>query len=254
MTLRFAYSSLPWKGKDLELHLGQLAVNGWEGWETRESLDDLGTPARITRICALAGIEIAAVTGPNVSVGEGELLSQERCKRRIEFAADCGVGLFMSKGPAHGETTPSTDAELDRIAGLYEALAEHGERLGVRVAWHPHVNHFVDSLQEWDRFLSRLQRCGLCLDMAHVVLWGFDPAQAARDHVDRLAYAHLHDNLTRDNTAGDLGDGPMCDYGLFLRTLEDVGFDGWVVAVSGGIRDPVESMRVNRQYLRSVGF
>ena len=46
----------------------------------------------------------------------------------------------------------------------------------------------------------------------------------------------------------------MCDYGLFLRTLEEAGFDGWVVAVSGGTRDSVESMKINRAYLRSVGY
>jgi len=252
--VRFAYSSLPWKGKDLEYNLGMLAENGWEGWETRESLDQLGTPARLRRVCADAGIEIAAVSGPNVSSAHDAQESLERCMRRIEFAAECGAGLFMSKGPAHGPVSPTTDAELDLIASHYDTLAEHGQKMGVKVAWHPHVNHFVDSEAEWDRFLQRLTTCKLCLDMAHVVLWGFEPSQAARDHANRLAYVHLHDDLTRDNTAGDLGDGPMCDYGDFLRTLEEVGFHGWIVTVSGGTRDPLESMKLNREYLRSIGF
>ena len=253
VTLRFAYSSLPWRGLNLERNLGRLAETGWEGWETRESLDVLGTPTRILRVCADAGIEIAAVSGPNVSDSRDDP-AQQICKRRIEFAADCGVGLFMTKGPAHGEGKPTSDADLDRVAAVYEDLAEHGQRFGVTVAWHPHVNHFVDSEAEWDRFLQRLRLCRLCLDMAHVVLWGFDPAQAARTHAGRIAYVHLHDKLGRDNEAGDLGDGPMCDYGTFLRALEQVSFGGWVVTVSGGTRDPVESMKVNRAYLRSVGF
>jgi sugar phosphate isomerase/epimerase len=46
----------------------------------------------------------------------------------------------------------------------------------------------------------------------------------------------------------------MCDYGDFLRTLEEVGFHGWIVTVSGGTRDPLESMKLNREYLRSIGF
>jgi sugar phosphate isomerase/epimerase len=253
MTLRFAYSSLPWKGQNLERNLGQLAAKGWQGWETRESLDELGTPKRILRVCADAGIEIAAVSGPNAS-DTCETPTHEICKRRIEFAADCGVALYMTKGPGHGDVQPSSDADLDRVAAVYEDLAEHGERLGVTVAWHPHVNHFVDSEGEWDRFLQRLRRVRLCLDMAHVVLWGFEPVQAARDHADRLAYVHLHDNLSRNNTAGDLGDGPMTDYVAFLRSLEEVGFDGWVVAVSGGTRDAIDSMEINRAYLHSVGY
>lgn len=253
MTLRLAYSSLPWRGRNLEGNLGHLAENGWEGWETRESLDELGTPARIQRVCADAGIEIAAVSGPNVD-GKLDSRAQQMCKRRIEFAADCGVGLYMTKGPGHGDNQPSSDGDLDRVAAVYEDLAAHGDRLGVTVTWHPHVNHFVDSESEWDRFMPRLSRSRLCLDMAHVVLWGFDPAQAARDHAARIAYVHLHDGLTRQNTAGDLGDGPMTDYGEFLRSLEEVGFGGWVVTVSGGTRDPVESMRINRAYLRRLGY
>lgn len=252
MSLRFAYSSLPWRGENLERNLGRLAEHGWEGWETRESLDELGTPTRIQQVCATAGIEITAVSGPNVD-GQLESPAQALCKRRIEFAADCGVGLYMTKGPGRG-TDETTDADLDRIAAVYEDLAEHGERLGVTVAWHPHVNHFVDNEAEFGRFLQRLHRSRLCLDMAHVVLWGFDPAQAARDHAGRIAYAHLHDALGRDNKAGDLGDGPMCDYGEFLQALESTGSDGWVVAVSGGQRDSVESMRINRDYLRTLGY
>lgn len=252
MSLRFAYSSLPWRGENLEANLGRLAEYGWQGWETRESLDQLGTPTRLLRVCADAGVEIAAVSGPNVGA-DLDAPAQELCKRRIEFAADCGVGLYMTKGPGRG-SDDTTDADLDRVAGVYEDLAEHGERLGVTVAWHPHVNHLVDSQAEFEGFMRRLDRCSLCLDMAHVVLWGFDPSQAARDHADRIAYAHLHDALGRDNTAGDLGDGPMCDYGEFLRTLVSTGFDGWVVAVSGGQRDPVESMKINRDYLRALGF
>jgi sugar phosphate isomerase/epimerase len=161
----------------------------------------------------------------------------------------------MTKGPKHPDAPgPTSDDELDQVAALYEDLAEHGANLGVTVTWHPHVNHFVDSETEWRRFLPRLHACRLCLDMSHVVLWGMDPAAAAREHADRIAYVHLHDKLTRDNKAGDLGDGPMCDYQAFLSTVAQVGFSGWVVTVSGGQRDDVEAMRVNRDYLRSIGY
>ena len=80
MSLRFAYSSLPWKGENLESNLERLSENGWQGGETRESLDQLGTPARILRVCANAGIEIAAVSGPNVS-GQLQDPAHELCKR-----------------------------------------------------------------------------------------------------------------------------------------------------------------------------
>ena len=250
MSLRFAYSSLNWLREELERNLALLAPNGWDGWETRESLDCLGTPSRVRRICENEGIEVAAVTGPNVS-READQSGHEISKRRIEFAAELGVGLFMTKGPGHGDVTPTPDEELDRVAAIYDDLAEHGHRLGVSVCFHPHIRHFVDSAEEFSRFVPRLLSCRLCLDMSHLVFWGLDPGQAARDHADRVAYVHLHDWV--DDQPVDLGDGPMCDYRAFLSTVEEL-FSCWVVTCPGGKRSAADSLRINRDYLRGIGF
>ena len=91
MTLRFACSSLTWPDEELERNLALLAPSGYEGWETREPLDLLGPPRRLLRLCADAGIEIAAVTGPNATRSIADPAHQV-CKRRIEYAADLGSG------------------------------------------------------------------------------------------------------------------------------------------------------------------
>ena len=252
MTLRFACSSLTWPHEELERNLALLAPSGYKGWETREPLDFLGPPRRLLGLCADAGIEIAAVTGPNATRSTADPAHQI-CKRRIEYAADLGVRLFMTKGPGHGEVSPSPDAELDGIAAVYEDLAEHGDRLGVSVTWHPHENHFVDSAGEWRRFMRRLKTCRLCLDVMHAVLWGCDPAEAAREFAGRIAYVHLHGRKGKE--PGDLDDGPLCDYGRFLSVLEgELGFSGWVVVLPGGRRPAEESLRRNRGYLRGIGY
>ncbi len=251
MPLRFAYSSLMWPYEELERNLALLVPNGYEGWETRESLDWLGTPQRLRRLCESAGIEVAAVTGPNVSRSTEERAHQI-CKRRIEYAADLGVELFMTKGPSHGEVSPTPSEELACIAAVYEDLAEHGDRLGVTVTYHPHEKHFVDSTDEWRRFMPRLNKCRICLDVMHAVLWEYDPCQAARDFADRIAYVHLHGR--NGETPSDLDDGPLCDYAQFLSTVEQVGFSGWVVVLPGGRRPAEESMRRSREYLRGLGY
>ena len=142
MGLRLAYSSLKWKEQNLETNLRALAEEGFEGWETRESLDWLGTPKRLKKMASDCGIEVAAVSGPNVPATKDQP-AFEINKRRIEFASDLGVPLLMTKGP-RGENNPTPDAGLQQVADMYEELARYGQPLGVTVTYHPHINHFVE--------------------------------------------------------------------------------------------------------------
>ena len=250
MALRWAYSSLKWPLEDLERNLGLLVEHGWEGWETRESLDWLGTPKRLKQMCERIGIEIAAVSGPNVPMSREDHAFTIN-KRRIEYASDLSVRLLMTKGPG-SKDHPTSDEELRRIAGLYNELARHGEPLGVTVCFHPHINHFVDSKEEWVRFMPMLDACRLCMDMSHAVRWGYDPVEATTAYADRISLVHLHDE--KDGEGADLGEGPMCDYAAFLTAIQETGYDDWVVACPGGQKPTEQSIVANRAYLKSIGY
>ena len=251
MPFPLAYSTLHWKDADLEDNLGLLAAAGYRGWEARQSIDWLGTPQRLRQVCRRAGVDIAAVCGPNVSL-DPQTPAQSINKRRIEYAAELEVPLFMTKGPGRLDRT-TTDADLDRMAALYEDLARHAAPLGVTVTFHPHINHLVDSADEWYRFMQRLDTCRLCLDMSHAVHWGLDPLQAVADFAERIAYVHLHD--FKDGEWLELGSGPMCDYKAFLQALEGVEYSGWVTVCPGGAPRPeADKMAINRTYLRGLGY
>lgn len=251
MPFRFAYSALFWQHPDLEKELPAVRHNGYQGWEMRLPLDWVGSAARLQKICRTADVEVAAVCGPNVTL-DIEHPNQQMCKRRIEFAADMGVQTFMTKGPGRGETE-TTDAELDRMAAVYEDLAAYGQTLGVTVTFHPHIRHLVNSWDEWQRFMSRLQQCRLCMDMSHSVHWGRDPVLAVDQFASTIAYVHLHD--FKDGRTVELGQGPMCDYKAFMESLEKIGYDGWVTVCPGEEEGPEqEKMRINRDYLRSIGY
>ena len=250
MALRFAYSSLKWPLQDLEKNLALLVEHGWEGWETRESLDWLGTPKRLSKLCSDIGIKIAAVSGPNVPMSREDQAFQIN-KRRIEYASDLGVPLVMTKGPG-SKDHPTDDVELQRIADLYNELARHGEPLGVTVNFHPHINHFVDSKEEWIRFMPLLDECRLCMDMSHAVRWGYDPVEATQAYGDRISLVHLHDE--KEGEGADIGEGPMCDYAAFLKAVQAVGYDDWVVVCPGGQHPAEKSISSIRKYLGSIGY
>ena len=129
------------------------------------------------------------------------------------------------------------------MAMVYEDLAVYGERLGASVIFDPHINHLVNSEGEWKRFMMRLDACKLCLDISHAV----------RDFAARIAYVHLHD--FKDGKTVELRQGPMCDYPAFMAALEEVGYAGWITVCPGeatGMEE--EKMRVNREYMRIIGY
>lgn len=251
MIYRLAYSGLFWRTPDLAKELDALRIAGWDGWEARQPLDWLGTPFGVRRLCEEFGVDVAAVCGPNATLSV-EDPSHQISKRRIEFAADLGVKTFMTKGPGRGDRE-CTDEELDQMATVYEDLAVYGEKLGVCVTFHPHINHLVNSEEEWKRFMRRLDACKLCMDMSHAVHWGYDPVQAVRDFSARIAYVHLHD--FKDGGTVELGEGPMCDYAAFMAALEAVGYAGWITVCPGEAeRSEEEKMRINREYMRGIGY
>ena len=251
MTFSLAYSTLEWKTPNLQQNLVRLKEAGWKGWETRQSLDWLGSARRVRQLCDGIGIKVAAVCGPNVTLNTADAAHQIN-KRRIEFASDLEVPIFMTKGPGRLDR-PTTDADLDGMADVYEDLATYAQPLGVTVTFHPHINHVVDSADEWKRFMTRLDCCQLCLDMSHAVHWGYDPIQAVYDYRDRISYIHLHDY--KDDESVQLGEGMMCDYPAFLSALSDIGYTGWITVCPGHTNVPEnEKIRVNRAYLKSIGY
>jgi sugar phosphate isomerase/epimerase len=251
MSFPLAYSGLHWQTPNLEQNLVHIREAGWEGWEARQSLDWLGSACRVRRICDAVGIKVAAICGPNVTLSTTDP-DHEINKRRIEFASDLEVPTFMTKGPGRLDS-PTTDDDLDRMAAIYEDLAIYAEPLGVTVTFHPHTGHVVDSADEWKRFMTRLDRCRLCLDMSHAVHWGYDPVQAVYDYRDRMDYVHLHDH--KDGRNVELGEGPMCDFPAFLEALADVSYKNWITVCPGGTaRTDEDKMQINRAYLKSIGY
>ena len=253
MAFPLAYSTLKWKTPNLEQDLALLVEHGWQGWESRQSLDWLGSAKRVSRICRDVGIGISAICGPNATL-EASDETHEMNKRKIEFAADLEVPLFMTKGPGRMDLpTPARDEDLDKMAAVYEDLAEYGRPLGVTVTFHPHINHLVDSEGEFRRFMTRLDTCRFCLDMSHLVLWGMDPVQAVHEYADQIAYVHLHDY--KGDIPSDMGDGPMCDFKAFLKALEEIGYADWITVCPGNTdRTEKQQMEVNRTYMKKLGY
>ena len=123
MAFSFALSTLRWDEPNLEQLLESLHEHGWDGWETRQSLDWLGSAARVKGICNQTGVHVAGVMCASVMI-EPEHSNHEINRRRIEFASDLECKLFVAKGPRRFDHD-TTDEEFDRIADVYEGMAAY---------------------------------------------------------------------------------------------------------------------------------
>lgn len=268
MALKLGFCALHWRQPDLERALPELARAGWNGWECRLPLDWMGPVSRMRRVCADAGMPVA-VMGASGSPDDRDWEHVERNRRRMEYAAELGADafLFMS-GPRPKDRAP-TAAEIRAGAEAADAWADYAGRIGLELTYHIHTNLLVDSIDEWRLYMSCLQKAGLCIDVSHAALWGYDPAQAIRDFYGQLNYMHLQDYASctvrepgRYNPVWvDVGAAACLDFKGVLDTLESKGFRRWVTACPRtpppGGTEAVQSARESvgmREYLRGLGY
>lgn len=190
--------------------------------------------------------------------------------------ADDGSALRRA-APGRGAAVDSLDdAGWDRLARNAERAVALVRAAGLEPTFHHHAGTFVESPEEIDRFLGRVE-IDLTLDTGHLALGGGDPVDAVRRWGHRINHLHLKDvdlaglrsviaagGGMRDVWssgvfvafgAGDLDIAPVMD----AMAARD--FDGWVVveqdvlnapdtAIAAFLRERTADQQTNRDALR----
>jgi inosose dehydratase len=140
----------------------------------------------------------------------------------------------------------------------------------MRPVFHPHAGTCVETRAEIDRLLAGLDPSviGYCPDTGHIAYAGDDPVAAIVDYADRIAHVHIKDvdlaalTRARENRVDflevvrlgvftALGQGGA-DLGRALRTLRDVGYDGWLVVEQDAAARPLEDAIASRRFVERV--
>ncbi|NSX53661.1 TIM barrel protein [Parasulfitobacter algicola] len=147
---------------------------------------------------------------------------------------------------------------------------------GLTVGIHAHAGGFMDFEPELERLLDEVDEniLKICFDTGHHSYAGFDPVAFMKRHIGRISYMHFKDidpdvkartvaNRTDFYKACgqgifcNLGDGDV-DFPAVRQVLLDAGFDGWCTVEQdcdpNGNTSPVEDAKLNRAYLKSIGF
>jgi inosose dehydratase len=129
--------------------------------------------------------------------------------------------LVIGGGPPASVKGPHTASEYDRFCRSLEEVGELAGALGVVTCYHPHLDCFVETREQLDEVMARLDtaRCGLCVDPAHLVTAGADPVAIIRDHGEALRYVHLKDTTAPAGAVGPARYAAFCELGAGVVDL-----------------------------------
>ena len=136
-----------------------------------------------------------------------------------------------------------------------DAVGQHLEREGLKLAYHHHMGTVIQSEDEVDRMVDSTSAAGLLLDTGHLTFAGGDPLRALERHakrivhvhckdvrIDKLAVARKADMSFLDAVLSDVfavpGDGAI-DFDPILAALAKRNYAGWLVVEAD--QDPAKA-------------
>jgi inosose dehydratase len=164
------------------------------------------------------------------------------------------------------------EARLAEIARTLELVGREASKHGVTTCLHQHVGTWIETEDEYEWLLDRLdpEHIALGPDSGHLAWAGIDPCELVRRHRDRVRAAHLKDirlDVARSTRGTDMtykqvvARGLWAEPGLgdldlddFLAALPD-GFAGWIVVEvdKPSLPSPEESVAASARWVASVG-
>jgi inosose dehydratase len=176
------------------------------------------------------------------------------------FLKGHGATILVCGGGPPARDRPHTDAEYRAFARAMEEIGAQTKRLGIRTVYHPHLDCFIETREQLDRFMAIVDTdlVGLCIDPTHLQISGSDPVDILRTYIDHVDYVHFKDNKAgaeklhgydRYLAFCELGAGEV-DLPAMTEILLDSGYDGLVVIeLDASEKSAEESCRESVEYV-----
>jgi inosose dehydratase len=168
--------------------------------------------------------------------------------------------LVLGGGPPASTKGAHTANDYDRFCRSLEEIGAIAVALGITTAYHPHLDCFVETREQLDEVMSRLDtsKCGLCVDPAHLVSTGADPVAIIRDYGEALRYMHLKDTTAPPDAVGPARYAAFCELGAGVVDLPGMtaellrqGYDGLaIIELDVSAKTAEQSARESITYVR----
>lgn len=176
------------------------------------------------------------------------------------FLKGHGASILVCGGGRPARDRPHTDAEYRAFARSMEEIGAETKRLGIRTVYHPHLDCFIETREQLDRFMAIVDTdlVGLCIDPTHLQISGSDPVDILRTYIDHVDYVHFKDNKAgAENLEGYARYLAFCELGagvVNLPAMTDIllesGYDGLVIIeLDASEKSAEESCRESIDYV-----
>ena len=193
-------------------------------------------------------------------------------KINIALGNNAAEPIWLSKAN-YGGNNPTAE-DMARAAKDMDEVLSFCEAHHIKGFHHAHIGTAIETQEDAERVLKAIPKLWLLLDTGHLQAAGSDPLKVVKVLGNRIAHVHLKDFYMDDpktwkwdyktskfgETARfcELGRGNgRLDVKKILKELERIGYDGWVAVELDRpyfVKSPAEAAKVNRQYLRSLGY
>src|SRR5688572_4052278 len=264
--IKFGYAAITWGGNDLAA-IDDIAALGFAGIQLRAAAVTRwgDRPSELRELLAARRLTMVALSSGSVALDpakEAETIALH--VKHARFVRDVG-GLHLQVVDERPAGRSPTDDDFRRMGRLLTDIGRRTADVGVTLGLHNHMGNLSQSPTEAARVLEASDPAfvKLELDIAHYHQAGGKPADAIREHAQRLLFLHIKDveSPLPNGRPGsyrfvELGRGQVDLRGVFA-SLTAVGFDGWAIveldSVPDNARTPKESGEIAKQYLRSIG-
>ena len=248
--MKLGIQTRPWGPEknrhDLSGVLAEIASVGYDGIEIGAQHLDLGKPEEFRARIASHRLQVAGIhVGGEIYNPQAVNNALANLERVVAFAAEAGAQFLPFSGKAKVDRS---EDEFRIQAESLNRISELCRKKGLRLAYHNHYWEIENDCREL-RYLcdhTDANLVSLCLDVAWVHRCGGNPAQVAREFLDRIAYFHIKD--TTADEWKELGNGDV-DLPSILQIVRARAFPWLVVEQDETKLAPVESARISREYL-----
>ncbi len=251
-----------WDGSVNDI-LDILARAGYEGVEITNTMigEYYDAPDRFAKALEERNLALASFGFvPQKSFTENDLVEDEimHSRKGIDFVAQF-PGCRMDLAGGSSPNRDNLDQKFTTMCRIYNEVASLADEKGVPVDVHPHshAGSIIETEEEYNRLMELTDPTliGWCPDSGHIVRGGLDLITTLEKYKSRIRNFHFKD-VDSSGTWQMMGKG-ICDYEKTLRLLEEIGYEGWIIAEEESDearKDQLSAVSQNRQYLKSLGY
>jgi len=259
---KIACHLIQWRGEQNEDPKKVLRAVAAAGYDGAEGLKP-ETPEQLVELACMAaqlGLKLVNVGAPT---------PEDRIRFNAALGNDAAEVKAVRRADFGGQSP--TEEDYKRAAESLTSLCELASSLRVKPFHHAHLGTMIETPRDAEMMLKYAPHLYLLFDTGHMLAANSNPMDAIKTCSDRIAHVHLKDTTAKDPATWDrwtgkfnedawfdeLGQGNLgLDVAAILNALDEAGYDGWISVEQDRptAHDPYETAKVNRDYLRGLGY